>query len=206
MEAHPKRRNGNVKKSIYPGEFCIASLSNGGPNFDCFELPVPMVQPHVLRPGVIWLYRGGQTVDSIARLLKMHRGTVWKTVKRFQAQGSLEDRPRAGRPPTATARRVVEAVRARIRRNPRLSQAKAAPELGISRRSFGRIVKDRLGMRPYKHVARQQLTALQKAKRLERCKTLLRFLKSGRHLVTVWSDEKLFPSKSMGRNRCRLSA
>jgi len=122
----------------------------------------------------------------------MHRGTLWKTVKRFQAQGSLEDRPRAGRPRTATARRVVEAVRARIRRNPRLSEAKAAPELGISRRSFGRIVKDRLGMRPYKHVARQQLTALQKAKRLERCKTLLRFLKSGRHLVTVWSDEKLF--------------
>src|SRR5690349_15730433 len=117
-----------------------------------------MVQSHPLRSGVISLSQSGESVTSIARRLRMHHGTVSKAVKRFQETGTFEDRPRAGRPRTVTTNRVVKVIRERIRRNPKLSQARASAELGISRRSFGRIVKDRLKMRPYKHVAHQHLT------------------------------------------------
>ncbi|KAI1698787.1 winged helix-turn helix domain-containing protein [Ditylenchus destructor] len=38
-------------------------------------------------------------VNNIARLLKMHKQSVIRAVSRFKELGTLEDRPRSGRPP-----------------------------------------------------------------------------------------------------------
>ncbi|KAI1705902.1 winged helix-turn helix domain-containing protein [Ditylenchus destructor] len=51
------------------------------------------------RAAIIELYKHGQGVSNIARLLKMHKQSVIKAVSRFKELGTLEDRPRSGRPP-----------------------------------------------------------------------------------------------------------
>ncbi|KAI1698066.1 winged helix-turn helix domain-containing protein [Ditylenchus destructor] len=51
------------------------------------------------RAAVIELYKQGQGVNNIARLLKIHHSNISRTVSRFKELGTLEDRPRSGRPP-----------------------------------------------------------------------------------------------------------
>lgn len=62
--------------------------------------------PHVaVRLEAVRLSHGGWTVPRIARHLAVHEYTVRKALKRFREGGfpALADRPRSGRPPTATA-------------------------------------------------------------------------------------------------------
>ncbi|KAI1700587.1 winged helix-turn helix domain-containing protein [Ditylenchus destructor] len=51
------------------------------------------------RAAITELYKQGQGVNNIARLLKMHKQSVIRAVSRFKELGTLEDRPRSGRPP-----------------------------------------------------------------------------------------------------------
>ncbi|KAI1694081.1 winged helix-turn helix domain-containing protein [Ditylenchus destructor] len=51
------------------------------------------------RAAIIELYKQDQGVNNIARLLKMHKQSVIRAVSRFKELGTLEDRPRSGRPP-----------------------------------------------------------------------------------------------------------
>lgn len=84
---------------------------------------------------------------------------------------------------------MVKVVRERIRRNPSRSQRKLAAEIGTSRQSVQRILKDDLHMHPYKRRKRQRLTTAHMGKRVIRSRELL-----SRHdgLKILFSDEKLF--------------
>ena len=56
-----------------------------------------------LRPAMIWLYKKkNMSQEMIAELFDVNRQTVGRALKRYSEQGNCKDRPRSGRPVTAT--------------------------------------------------------------------------------------------------------
>ena len=91
------------------------------------------------RAAIIELFRNGNTTAQILKALNIpmkRRNFVYRTINRFRETGSLSDKPRSGRPVTATTREMKSAVRSRVWRNPHRSVRKMALELKISRGSL----------------------------------------------------------------------
>ena len=138
---------------------------------------------------IIQLHCAGKTNPEIIKLLKAPRSTVWKVVKRYQDLGTTSDWPRCGRPRTAR----TSVIKERIRRNLKRSMRKMAKSLDMDEKSVRTIVKEDLKLSPFKMTNRQQLTDLQKQKRLDRSKILLNAMKDGTQAgEIVFSDEKMF--------------
>ena len=113
-------------------------------------------------------------------------------IKRYKDTGSIVDKPRSGRPVTATTNKLRKVVRSRVQRNPRRSMRKMASELKISPGSLRTIVKRDLGLSSFKRKQVHFLSELIRKKRLTRSKGLIkRYATVGLDKV-VFSDEKLF--------------
>lgn len=154
------------------------------------------------REAIIQLHRAGKTNSEIIKLLKVAKSTVYHVVNRFKELGTSEDRPRSGRPRTARTKKVVNAVRERMRRNPKRSIRKLAKDMNVSNTSMRTIVRKDLRLSPYKMRKRQFLTPLQKQKRLERAQILLRELKTDTAAQEIiFSDEKLFTIEAQFNNQ-----
>src|SRR5690348_3285259 len=138
--------------------------------------------------------RAERQADTFWRLKKdgVSRPFISLTIKRWRETGSIADRPRTGRPRTARTPERIKAVRARIRRNPRRSQRRLASHMGVSRRSIQRILKEDLGLTPYKRRKVHGLSTQQRRTRLERSKALLQRYDEFDVQRIVFSDEKLF--------------
>ena len=92
---------------------------------------------------------------------------------------------------------MINAVKARIRRNPKRSMRAMARDMNVSEKTIRNIVKIDLKMSSFKMQTRQYLTDLQKEKRLARAKILLNKLKAGTDTdEIIFSDEKLFTVES----------
>lgn len=154
------------------------------------------------REAIIQLHCAGRTNSEIIKLLKVAKSTVYHVVNRFKELGTSEDRPRSGRPRTARTKKVIKAVRERVRRNPKRSARQMAKDMNVSVTSMRTIVKNDLQLSPYKMRKRQYLTPAQKHKRLERAKLLLGELKAGTaEREIVFSDEKLFTIEATVNNQ-----
>ncbi|XP_076044978.1 uncharacterized protein LOC143027553 [Oratosquilla oratoria] len=154
------------------------------------------------REAIIELHRAGKTNSEIIKLLKVAKSTVYHVVNRFKELGTSEDRRRSGRPRTARTKKVVNAVRERMRRNPKRSIRKLAKDMNVSNTSMRTIVRKDLRLSPYKMRKRQFLTPLQKQKRLERAQILLRELKTDTAAQEIiFSDEKLFTIEAQFNNQ-----
>ena len=72
--------------------------------------PAPARQ--VERARIVWQASQGQIAPAIAAELRLTAETVRDWIKRFSTRGvaGLEDRPRAGRPPTYTPEQVAKVV------------------------------------------------------------------------------------------------
>ena len=150
------------------------------------------------RAAIIQLHRAGKTNSEILKLLKAPRSTVYHTVSRFKELQSTDDRPRSGRPRSSRTPKVINAVKARIRRNPKRSMRAMARDMNVSEKTIRNIVKIDLKMSSFKMQTRQYLTDLQKEKRLARAKILLNKLKAGTDTdEIIFSDEKLFTVESI---------
>ena len=80
-----------------------------------------------------------------------------------------------------------------MRKNPKKSISKLAKEIVVSSISMRTIIKTDLQLYSYKLRKPRALTTLQKQKRLERAKILLRELKTGTSTTAViFSDKKVF--------------
>uniref|UniRef100_A0A7I5E9K0 DDE_3 domain-containing protein n=1 Tax=Haemonchus contortus TaxID=6289 RepID=A0A7I5E9K0_HAECO len=138
------------------------------------------------------MYRRGSSVSEISNMLKLHREQVHRVIKRFEETGKIENRPR-GRPErTARTSALRKAVKDKLRRDPERSMRKLAKEHNVSNSTMQRLVKEDIGLYPYKIAKGQRLTEEMKASRLEKCKkmkTLARGENLGRILFT---DEKIF--------------
>ena len=132
--------------------------------------------------------------DIIKRLegLSVCDRKVYRVCKRL-SEGRLSDNRKLQLSHrTARTAAMVKRVRERIRRNPQRSVTQMAAQLGISKRSAFRIVKEDLGLKTYKKRKLHGLSQAQREKREKSSKELLeRHGKSDlEHLV--FSDEKLF--------------
>jgi transposase len=70
----------------------------------------------VERARIIWYASQGQSAPAIAEQLRLDADTARGWIRRFNAEGlaGLEDRPRAGRPPTYSPAQVAEVVAAAL--------------------------------------------------------------------------------------------
>ena len=96
------------------------------------------------RSAILELHKKGLKNTEIAKLLKLNRPSVWRTVKRFKELNSSSDRPRKGRPRSARATKTILAVKEEIRKYRNRSIRKMSKEHRISERSMRRIVRENL--------------------------------------------------------------
>lgn len=138
--------------------------------------------------------RGERQADIFQRFEPdgISRQYISYTIKRWRETGTTDDRPRCGGPRTARTPQLVHKVRERFRRKRRRSVRKLAEKLGKPLRTIQRIVKEDVGLKPYKLQKVHGLSAAQKEKRLVRCKRLLRRSEKNRVNSIVFSDEKIF--------------
>lgn len=162
------------------------------------------------RVAVIALHKVGKSASEIfttLKKLKISRMFVYRTIKRFTETGTIEDRPRQGRPRTVRSRKVVQAVAARIRRNPVRRQSVMAREMNISKMSMSRILRSDLGVRAYRRSTGHFLTPQLKRQRELKCKRLLQRYADNGHRRILFTDEKIFNiEESYNRQNDRVYA
>lgn len=148
-----------------------------------------MVPASIHRASICDLYK---RAPSIIKRLRIPRSTVYDAISRFKDVGTLKDRTGRGRPSTVTTSPKVKIVRDRIRRNAHRSIRKMASDLGMSRTSMTTIVRKTRGLTPYRVRRAAILSETNKQKRCQKAKLLLARARVGEHLMTMFSDEKLF--------------
>jgi DDE superfamily endonuclease/Winged helix-turn helix len=158
-----------------------------------------------LRPAFVYLVlkkKARMSQADVAKLFDVDRHAVGRAITRYQETGGFKDRPRSGRPRTATDAEHVERARELIQENPRTRRTRGgivgrsirsvARMLGIRRESSRKILKDELGFYAYKDVKRKKLTTMQRLQRILRGRNLRIRFANGRHRLIVFSDESLF--------------
>uniref|UniRef100_A0A914EJ12 Paired domain-containing protein n=1 Tax=Acrobeloides nanus TaxID=290746 RepID=A0A914EJ12_9BILA len=136
------------------------------------------------RPAIIRMHQNGTEKREISRLLSVPESTVRYAIKRFEETGSNHGRKGRGRKRTARAPRNIRRAKGMNQRNPSSnvnSKRKLAKKLGESATSAWRILREDLGLKPFKYLERQKLTDEAKKKRLDRARALLRRFSRGRH-------------------------
>lgn len=151
-----------------------------------------MARSSVHRTAIIDLHKKNFTAKEIIKRLGVPKQTVYDAIKRYEELGTLCDRVGRGRRVSVTTPERVKAVRMRIRRNAHRSIRRMSRDMKISNTSMRRIVKLKLRMTPYRVRKAAILSEANKKKRLEKAKRLLAGTRRKEHLVTVFSDEKLF--------------
>ena len=106
---------------------------------------------------------------------------MYHVVNRLKELGTSEDRPRSGSLRTALTKKMIKAVRERVRRNPKRSARQMAKDINVSVTSMRTIVKNDIQLSLYKI----------RKKNLERTWFHLGELKAGT-AQKDFSDEKLF--------------
>jgi transposase len=137
----------------------------------------------------------GKKPVEIFKLVKLHgikRDFVYRTIRRLRETGTINDRPRSGRPRSVRTKERIKRIREKIRRNPARSSRKMAKEENVSRFAMDSILRDDLGLRPYRKRKVHGLTQKQKDKRLERCAKLAKRHAGRKVEKIVFSDEKFF--------------
>ncbi|EFO89559.1 hypothetical protein CRE_22644 [Caenorhabditis remanei] len=146
--------------------------------------------PH--RSSILNLFKAGVAPVDIIKWLGVPSRTVYDSISCFKKLGTFLDRRGRGRKATVVTPDRIKAVKERIRRNAHRSIRKMAKGMKISHRLLGRIVKDKLKLNCYSERKAAILSEATTKNRLERSKKLLQRTLNGEHLVTVFSDEKLF--------------
>jgi hypothetical protein len=124
------------------------------------------------------------------------RQTIYRLSNKFDETGSVDDSSRINRPKSVTTEDNTDLVSETFRRNPQLSQRRAAHEFNISRSSLQRIMKE-LKLKPYKPRLLQALNEDDPDRRLEFCEWLLDSVDEDPTLLDriLWSDEATFQLK-----------
>ena len=147
------------------------------------------------RNAILQLHLHGKTNSEICKVLKsgnVTRCLVYRTVKRYKDTGTVEDRPRSGRPRDKRTPRMLKALKNRIKRNPRRCQKKLALQMNVSRQTMQRALKKDLKLKALKRGTCHMLTMQQKKNRLLRCRALLRRYGPEDVKSILFTDEKIF--------------
>lgn len=141
------------------------------------------------RAAIIQLFKTKTSVGAIAKTLKVPRQKVYRAIKRYKELGTTADRPRSGKPITATTPENVNRVKCRLYRNSEQSMRTMAKSMRISEQSVRRIVRNKLHRRSYKMSTAHYLNDRMKLVRLEKARRLLEI---GPFWSILFTDEKVF--------------
>ena len=106
--------------------------------------------------------------------------------------GSISLSKSSGRLRTVRTKEAIQKVKNRLKRKESVSARKLALELEMSERSMRRILRDDLGLKPYKKIVQPQLTDVQKAKRVQFANWIRRHFRKEATMRILFSDEKMF--------------
>jgi transposase len=130
------------------------------------------------------MHERGTPNHEIVRLLGIPRTTVIRDIRRYEETGSNENRQGRGRKKTSRNRRNIHCAKGMIQRNPTTkanSTKKLAKKLEVSQELARQILREDLGLKPYKFLKRQKLTAAVKLKWLDRALAMYRRFSRDRH-------------------------
>ena len=144
------------------------------------------------REAITELLKNNVPTSTIMKTLKVNKMFVWRCQKWLQETGGAHRRQGSGRPRTQRSRGLIKAVRSKVAPNPARSISNLAREYSVSRRTMGRVVKEDLGLYPYKLQRRQLLSSATKMKRMTRAKILKTWLAENPEVIIIYSNEKLF--------------
>ena len=139
-------------------------------------------------------HKSGKTASKIFKILKptVSRSGVYKVIKRFKMTGSYSPRVRSTPPRPVRTKKLVNAIRMKLRRNPQRSACGIAKAINISHTTVQNVLEKDLKCYPYKKVKRQLLSGPTLEKRLKRARLLLHCLQDCMQPPVLWTDEKLF--------------
>ena len=143
------------------------------------------------RGAIISLYNDGKKPLFILNTLNIPRNTVYGAIKHHKELGSLEDRPRSGRPVAVATIANKEKIRKKISRNPQRSMRTMTKTMKISKDSVRKIVTTMLGHRYYKISKCHFLNDNMKLNRFKKACRMLRLIAAGRYHSILFTDEKI---------------
>ena len=132
------------------------------------------------------------------------RLTIYKLRDKFDATGSILDRPKKGRPVSVTTPENDMQVALHFIDDPNQSQTRSSIELDISRRSLSRIMK-KIGLKVYHPRLTHGLLEDDPDRRLQFCEVVANEEREGDGILakTVWTDEAHFKlSGAVNRHNC----
>ena len=149
--------------------------------------------PNKLRQKIVARLEAGEGKSAVAKSMDIHLSTVKYAWKVYKERGDTDDAPRLG-PAIGEARRAIkEDVRARIDQDPNVSIRALAREFMMAEATMRRLVKVDLELKSLAKSKIQQLTPMQREKRLKMCKIMLnRMKRKDAGKILVFSDEKDF--------------
>ena len=138
-----------------------------------------------------------QNGEGPAKIFRDLNGLVsQRTIKRWgkmiSESGSISLSKSSGRLRTVRTKGTIQKVKNRLNRKASVSARKLALELEMSDRSMRRILRDDLGLRPYKKTVQPCLTDAQKAKRVQFANLIRRHFRKEARMWILFSDEKMF--------------
>ena len=68
---------------------------------------------------IVELFKAGNSRQDLSKSIKVNRMLVWRTLKRYEETGDIQNRPGQGRPRTARTPKLVKSTTEKIRRNPK---------------------------------------------------------------------------------------
>ena len=121
------------------------------------------------------------------------RQLIYQIRDKFEETGSVKNAPKSGRPRTVTTSENDELVAGAFERSPHKSTRRASAELGIPRRSLGRLMKQ-LGLKPYRSRLLQYLCEGDPHRRLQFAEVILKEIRENDQFLDkiIWSDEACF--------------
>lgn len=147
--------------------------------------------------------------DSFGRHGRPNETTIGRLVRKFEATGSVGDAPKSGRPKSVRTPENIGAVSASVRNDPKTSTTRRSQELGISRRSLGRILHKDLNLHAYKIQLCQQLKPIDHFSRRVLSDWLIEHRKIDANFSSkiIFSDEAHFTlNGTVNKQNCRIWA
>jgi len=157
-------------------------------------------------------FREGSTVAAqrafrreLGRRRAPERRTLLRWVADFEGSGAPQ-RPSHHTPRPRVSRGDVRAVRRAIQRNPRLSTRRLSTRVGVPRTTVQRILRQRLGLHPYKVQLLQRLKRGDKAARSRFCKWALgKWRSRGFRQGLLMTDEaQFYLDGTVQKKNCRI--
>ncbi len=135
---------------------------------------------------------GRQTWFMHKLTLKASLSTVYNVKKTINIGNGIQRKPISGGVNKTRNHDFIKALKTKIAKDPTTFIRKIAAELNVDPKTVRTAVHDELGFKSYTRMPRHLFTEWMKARNLESCKKVLRYIKNHGSTVKIFSDENFF--------------